>query len=116
MAIRRMVGIVDGKEIIFRKDSGSLWTAAVPLDLDGEYIVEVRAFDEAGNEAYSTNMLFIVDPSTLDVKIIPLDYAYNIQDPDIKQETNISNYVYYAINSDYRFTEITEKYTFRVVT
>jgi hypothetical protein len=115
MAISKMVGAIDGNEIIFRKDSSGFWTAAVPKDLSGEFIVEVIAYDDAGNQAYSSNMLFIVDPYQLGVQIMPLEYAYRVLDENFNKKSIVSEYAYYVTDSIYKFKELPAKYTFKVV-
>lgn len=71
--IVKVTGKVDGKEVIFDHTEGDQWKITVPLDLDGMYVIEVIAEDNAGNVAYCTKMLLIVDPATLCVKIVALD-------------------------------------------
>ena len=115
MAIVRMVGNVDGKEIIFSKDSGGFWSAAVPKDMKGEYIVEVLAYDEAGNVAYSASMIFIVDPFTLEVKMVPVQFASRVLNEGYKKKTAVSDYVYHVSGSHFKYKEISSNFTFRVV-
>ena len=50
--ITKVIGKVDGKEVIFERAEGDLWNTTVPLDLDGMYVVEVTAYDDAENVAY----------------------------------------------------------------
>lgn len=57
---------------------GDLWKVTVPLDLDGMYVIEVSAYDEAGNISFCTKMLLIVDPATLCAKLISLDYTVEV--------------------------------------
>lgn len=115
MAIVKMVGKVGGNAIIFSRDGSGFWMAAVPKDINGEFIVEVIAFDEAGNEAYSSSMLFIVDASALSVKIIPLQFAYKVLDSEYKEKLSLSDFVFYSSNSDFKFKKMPAKFTARVV-
>ena len=41
--IAKVIGKVDGKEVVFEHAEGDLWNITVPLDLDGIYVVEVTA-------------------------------------------------------------------------
>ena len=68
--VTRVLGTVDGKEVIFNRIEGDRWQISVPYDKDGEYVVEVIAEDEAGNRAYVARMLFIVDTESLCVHVI----------------------------------------------
>ncbi len=63
--IAKVIGKVDGKEVVFEHAEGDLWNITVPLDLDGMYVVEVTAYDDAENVAFCTKILLIVDPATL---------------------------------------------------
>ena len=62
--IVKVSGKIDGKEVIFERAEGDRWNATVPYDLDGMYVVELTAENDAGNIAYCTKMLLIVDPAT----------------------------------------------------
>ena len=50
--VTKVIGKVDGKEVVFEHAEGDLWNITVPLDLDGIYVVEVTAYDDAGNVLY----------------------------------------------------------------
>lgn len=76
--IVKVSGKIDGKEVIFERAEGDRWNVTVPYDLDGMYVVELTAEDNAGNIAYCTNMLLIVDPATLCAKLVPLDYRVEV--------------------------------------
>lgn len=82
MAIKRVFGTVDGAEVIMEQAEGDRWSVPVPLDQDGEYVVEIIAEDEAGNQSYMAKMLFCVDSSRLCVHVLPLPYmAMVMEDP-----------------------------------
>ena len=55
--VTKVIGKVDGKEVVFEHAEGDLWNITVPLDLDGIYVVEVTAYDDAGNVAFCTKIL-----------------------------------------------------------
>ena len=70
MAVAEVYGTCDGKDIIFSRNSKTgRWDAIVPFDEDGEYVTEIRAKDEAGNEGYYATVLFIVDTKHLCVEM-----------------------------------------------
>ena len=50
--VKRVFGRVDGQEVELYADSGDRFSIPVPFDVDGEYVVEILAEDEAGNQAY----------------------------------------------------------------
>lgn len=97
--IVKVSGKIDGKEVIFEKADGDQWSVMVPYDLDGMYVVELTAENEAGNIAYCTKMLLIVDPATLYVKLVPLDYMVEVISEDYKVT---------VIPEDYAVEEILE--------
>ena len=76
--IVKVSGKVDGQDVIFERSQGNQWNITVPYDLDGMYVIEVTAENDAGNVAYCTKMLLIVDPATLCVKLVPLDYVVEV--------------------------------------
>lgn len=80
--VAKVIGKVDGSEVIYEKGEGDKWTVTVPSDLDGMYVVEVTAYDEAGNSAYCTKMLLIVDPATLCVSLVPYEYIVEVVPDD----------------------------------
>ena len=76
--VTKAIGKVDGQEVIYERGEGDKWIITVPLELDGMYVVEVMAYDDADNIAFCTKMLLIVDPATLCVQLIPYDYIVEI--------------------------------------
>lgn len=116
MAIVKMVGQADGAEIIFRLNDERDWIATIPKDLDGEYVVEIKAYDEAGNQAYASSMLFIVDPATLEVQVIPINYAYKtLEHEDFNNKTVISEFVYHEVRNSFEFKEQPQNFAAKVV-
>ena len=41
------LGRVDGAEVVMEQTQGDTWSVPVPLDQDGEYVVEIIAEDAA---------------------------------------------------------------------
>ena len=79
--VTKVIGKVDGKEVVFERAEGDLWNTTVPLDLDGMYVVEVTAYDDAENVAFCTKILLIVDPTTLCAQrliILPKSFRKNM--------------------------------------
>ncbi|MCM3789412.1 Ig-like domain repeat protein [Domibacillus indicus] len=115
MAVVRMTGEIDGTSIIFSKDKSGTWVAPVPLNLDGEFIVEVTAYDEAGNMAYSTAMLFAIDPSTLSAQVIPLNYVYKVGDDPFACTVISSDFAFYVVDPHMQHAELPQNFSVRVV-
>ena len=51
----RLIGKVEGQDVIFTRLKGDIWTAEVPAQKSGRDVMELTAFDEAGNIAYCTD-------------------------------------------------------------
>lgn len=74
MAVSKVIGTVDGVEVVLTHRDGDRWEVPVPADEDGEYVVEIMAEDEAGNRAYMAKMLFVVNRALLCAHIRPFPY------------------------------------------
>ena len=70
----KLVGNVEGQNVIFTRDKGDIWIAEVPAQHSGRYVIELTAYDEAGNMAYRTDVLFTYDPLAMKITIEPLPY------------------------------------------
>lgn len=77
--VKRVFGRVDGAEVILKQE-GERWTVPVPIDADGEYIVEIMAEDDAGNISYITKMLFVVNKTLIRSYVIPVPF-YTVLQP-----------------------------------
>ena len=90
-------GKVDGKEIVFERTSEEEWKAAIPRELYGYYVVELEAFDEAGNRAYMTRVLLTVDLEALTIKLVPYNYQASLAGPEFESEPYLSQYAAYLV-------------------
>ena len=70
--IKRVFGKVDGIEVNYDHDEGDWWKVHVPLDRDGEYVIEIIAEDEAGNQSFLTRLLYTVKNENICVKKLSL--------------------------------------------
>ena len=105
----KVSGKIDGKEVIFERAEGDRWNATVPYDLDGMYVVELTAENDAGNIAYCKKMLLIVDPATLCVRLVPLDYMVEIVPEDCKVTVIPKDYAVEAVPEQYLDCKIAPK-------
>lgn len=78
----KLQGIIDGQSVIFERDKGDWWKAAIPRNLNGVYIVELTAIDAAGNMAYCAKYIITIDLSALCVHIEPYPYYAEVLEPD----------------------------------
>lgn len=108
MSVTRVVGRINGSdEIIFGKsaDDGSWVASAAPNLKTGRYVVEVVAYDEAGNESYGTSFLVMFDSSDMSFKIISSNYTADTFEK-IKEE---------SIDLEYFFHENEENYSYKIL-
>jgi hypothetical protein len=77
--IKRVFGKVDGTEVILHQD-GDRWTVPVPIDSNGEYVVEILAEDEAGNISYMAKMLFAVNGGLVSAQMVSIPYMSELQE------------------------------------
>ncbi|WP_309087229.1 PF13754 domain-containing protein [Domibacillus sp.] len=115
MAVVRMTGRIDGAEVIFSLMENGQWSATVPPDVYGEFVVEVTAWDEAGNTAYSTAMLFSINPGDLSFQVIPLLYAYKVVNEGFSEVEIQSEYTFYMVGSHVDYVELPPNFTAKVV-
>lgn len=72
MAVTRVYGRVDGAEVVLQHIDGDWWGVPVPFDSDGEYVAEIIAEDEAGNQSYVARMLYTVDAGNICIHVLPM--------------------------------------------
>lgn len=72
MAIARVFGRIDGKEVTLTQSQDEIWTVQVPADQDGEYAVEIMVEDEAGNQSFLARMLYTIRAGSVCVHALPL--------------------------------------------
>lgn len=70
----RLEGKVNGQDIIFSKKEEDIWEGVFPFQEKCEVIIELTAYDEAGNFCYKTCYLLAFDPANLYIKLVPADY------------------------------------------
>jgi hypothetical protein len=71
----RLVGYVDGIEVRFDFCPPSTFKAEIPRQLDGTYILQLRAIDDAGNETNYSNIFIKIDFQQLKIQILPINYS-----------------------------------------
>lgn len=75
----RLEGFVEGVPVVFTHKEGDLWEAVVPKKLNGIYIVEFTAYDEAGNVGFTTRYVLSVDFASLCVHLREYPYYTVLQ-------------------------------------
>lgn len=77
----RLTGTVNGDDVIFRRMEGDEWEATVPASLNGSYILDMTAYDEAGNTAYWARYILVVDLAALKVTLEDCPYRTVLVEP-----------------------------------
>ncbi len=68
-------GKADSFELVFSHISGDIWQTEVPTDIrDGQYVVELYALDDSGNQAYWAGILYLCNSKAVRVRIVPDKY------------------------------------------
>ena len=70
----KLTGIINGSTVVFERNSGDVWEATIPKNLNGQYVVELYAYDEAGNIGYAAKYIITIDLEALCVKFEPYPY------------------------------------------
>ena len=113
--IVKVSGKVDGQDVIFERSEGNQWNITVPYDLDGMYVIEVTAENDAGNVAYCTKMLLIVDPATLCVKLVPLDYMVEVVPEENETHIIPEDYLVEVMEEQYQVATLPDLFYVEVV-
>lgn len=113
--IVKVSGKVDGQDVIFERSEGNQWNITVPYDLDGMYVIEVTAENDAGNVAYCTKMLLIVDPATLCVKLVPLDYMVEVVPEEYETHIIPEDYLVEVMEEQYQVATFPDLFYVEVV-
>lgn len=69
-------GTINGQDITLTRAQGDRWEAIVPASLDGAFVVDLTAIDEAGNVGYTAKYIITIDLASLCVHIEPCPYYY----------------------------------------
>lgn len=113
--IVKVSGKVDGQDVIFERSEGNQWNITVPYDLDGMYVIEVTAENDAGNVAYCTKMLLIVDPATLCVKLVPLDYMVEVVPEEYETHIIPEDYLVEVMEEQYQVATLPDLFYVEVI-
>lgn len=65
----RLEGKVQGQDVIFNRVQGDEWETVIPPSLNGVYVVELTAYDDAGNMAYTARYILTVDLTSIHAKV-----------------------------------------------
>lgn len=78
----KLTGNINGNAVIFEWVQGDEWRATIPSALNGVYVVDLLAADEAGNETYWAKYILTVDLTALCVHLEPYPYRAELLPPE----------------------------------
>ena len=93
--VARVEGIVNGDPVIFQRTTGDQWEAQVPASLNGTYVLEMTAYDEAGNIDHISRYLLMYDPINLCASLLP--YPYYTEQIESNYSADVYCSDYYAV-------------------
>lgn len=88
----RVEGIVNRDPIIFSRLVGDQWTARAPSNISGTYVLEMIAYDEAGNIAHISKYIMMYDPINMCACLIPCPYISEVEISDYATDVYVSDY------------------------
>ena len=88
----KLRGKIDGKDVLFERMDGEHWSASIPHGDRGYYIVELEAYDEAGNCSYMAKFLLTFHSDALTVKLELYKYQVGLMLSDYLVECSSSPY------------------------
>ncbi|MGN0417193.1 PF13754 domain-containing protein [Anaerostipes faecalis] len=111
----KLTGKIEGQPVTFElvRQEGriSVFTAEVPANLDGEYVVELTAEDDAGNIAFVCKYLVTIDLTNLCVHLMPLqDYVLIDQDLGYEMEDVSGIYRMIDVSTGYDLQNVSPGY------
>lgn len=110
----RLVGYVNGVEVTFTFTPPKVFRGVVPANLNGQYYLDLRAVDEAGNQTNYMELHVLIDFDALSFKILDERYNFNVEDKEDISSEIFDNYLNNEVESGfshslyqpYRFKEL----------
>ncbi len=72
----RLIGYVDGIEVKFDFYPPNTFKAEIPKKINGQYIIELHAIDDAGNQTNEANLIVAINFDKLTFKILEQDFNF----------------------------------------
>jgi hypothetical protein len=103
----RLVGYVNGVEVTFTFTPPKLFRGVVPASLNGQYYIDLRAVDEAGNQTNYMELHVLIDFDALSFKILDERYNFNVEDKEDISSEIFDNYLINELNSSFSYSPCT---------
>lgn len=109
----KLIGYLDGIEVKFDFYPPNTFKAEVPKRIDGTYIIELHAADDAGNITNYSNLFVKIDFNLLKISILP----FNFSDKTYQENNHIieitSNFSFKEIFKLFINREVPARYSFK---
>ena len=110
----KLTGSINGTAITLERESGDRWTAIIPSIPSGVYIVDLTAWDEAGNFAYVTKYIITIALTAMCMRVRIEEYdALQDQGKDYLCRTGADDFSV-QIQEEICVWEMDPEYTIRV--
>ena len=109
----RLIGYVDGIEVCFDFYPPNIYKAIIPKRLNGRYIVQLTAVDEAGNETNVTDIYMYISFQEMEFKVLDEKFKFNIDENKLSFVEIVGIYDPKVIDDKFYFKEIKSKYSFK---
>ena len=100
----RLVGYVNGVEVTFTFSPPKVFRGVVPASLNGQYYLDLKAVDEAGNQTNYMDLYVLIDFDALTFKILDERYEFNVEDNDDISSEISDNYLNNELNSSFSYS------------
>lgn len=111
-----LIGQFNGEEVRFDYFPPNQFVAHVPRQINGHYQLYLKCIDAAGNETGLAGVYIYIDFEKMDFKILEKVYSDKVNSNNFNSEILNSKYKHDEENDIYNFTEISHKYSYKVVT
>lgn len=105
-----LTGTVNGENIIFHFSPPDTFTAQMSRVIKGRYIVQLRLFDEAGNDSSYTTIYTYIDFNKMKYSIIDSDFSFNSEEEEIGFIRLDNDFIEKTLQNSYRFTLLKSNY------
>lgn len=111
----KLTGKIEGQPVTFtlisEEGRTSVFEAEVPATLDGEYVVELTAVDDAGNITFVCRYLVTIDMANMCVHLVPLPEYYLVGIPCDYEMTEVSQgFALIAVCRGYNIKSVGQDY------
>lgn len=111
----KLIGKVNGQNIVFNHKEGDVWETVIPKNLSGIYIVELTAYDEAGNKGYTSKYLVTINTKYMTVSLKRMAWAAEFKENIYKTSSKVSQYYGEVKDFNYKFCAFISSYYAKLI-